>query len=179
MNGTTTVHTPPMSVHPRLVNAPKKRKQSGFSSDPEESIRPRKYMPHINVHVHNGRIKTSRVVNNSSSSSPPPPQMREIQSSPPFDPGCDGASALVSKSYSLTEYIAWHVLKAPDDTEAFTDALEILNRESCKYNLVKKFTAETWKTLGIAIGIGMALVDEVDDFEKYMQSKGKYASYLS
>jgi hypothetical protein len=178
VDGTTTVHTPPMSMHPRPAKAPKKRKQSGFSSDPEDSIRPHKFLPNINVHVHNDSAKASNIIKHTSSTSPSPPQKQIIPSSPPFDHESD-ASGTMMENASLAEYIDWHVFRAPEDTDALLAALDSLNKESCKLNQLKKFSPETWRTLGIPIGIGMALGDEVGRFEKQRRSNGKHIFYLS
>ena len=166
--GTTTIHTPPLAIHPMPSTKSKKRKlhkHDGYSSEPEESPRGRRWKPSINFHVHQSHSKR--------------PSSYVFTSSPPLSPSEKDENSSSSASMDvgennnkLSKYISWHVANSPEDAEIFFRALEILKRESCKFGQLAQFTAATWKSLGVPMGIGLDLSNGIKDFEDEGNTQG-------
>lgn len=157
VKGDATLTSPPLSLHPMPAKKTRKRSRNldGYSSDPEEAYH-RRYNPAINVHVHQGGAKTSNYMHASSDSSGSP-----VQELVPQDNG-----------NRLDEYIEWHIRRSPEDTEALHEALEALKRECFKLKQLRTFTEERWRGLGVPLGVGMALSDNVKAFLKRRHFNG-------
>jgi hypothetical protein len=168
-----TVDIPPLDLHPMLAKSTQKRRNGhDYSSDIEDSHESRQSRrsnsQNISVHLHQEAQQPKRRYY--SSSPPSSPIKRPRARSPPRSP----FSSPSVRDISLSEYIMWHVTKAPEDAEAYLSALETLKGAHIKVHQFPLLTQAQWESkFGISWGICTSLKDrnqQLPDREKAWQS---------
>jgi hypothetical protein len=181
-----TVNVPPLALHPKPTHISKKRKsqaQSGYSSDPEELSASRhkdRWRP--NVHAHRPHQKQS----GSSYSKPISFDLSSPGSSSPMSankslrrPSSSSSSGSVefakladTGSNGLKDYISWQVGRFPEDTGDYFKAAQALEKERYKLKQIESITGGIWKAMGVPMGIGFTLSNDIAEFKKFLVSKG-------
>ena len=181
MAGRATVSNPPRNLKLRPVMEPKKRRREmpgGYSSDPEDSRRGRRYeTPNINVHVHGSTVsgsKASTVVKGSSPVSSDPADNVAMRSSPPIVLSSDDDLHMFHTPSLLAQYIDWHIAKSPGDVKVLREAFRKLNKGSIKFEHLPSLDSSFWRLMKIPIGVGLTLSNETNDFIKNNNIEGTY-----
>jgi hypothetical protein len=179
-NGDATVNNPPLSLRPREAPSKKKRKSAQmYSSDPEDAFIGRNFMRYTpNIHVYMSNSKSHKKTVTYISSSPP--------SSPPQATAAPAISAASSSIIDLTgfdddaidyleEYIGWHIERKPKDADDFSQALQSLRAQRIDFSTLPLVTAATWKDVGIPLGIGLRLINDLKAFtDDIKAAKGSF-----
>jgi hypothetical protein len=134
-----TYEAPPLSISFTPESRHRKRKNHGYSSDPEESHNShRKRHPQINVHVHQSG-GNSRIVH----SSPSPKTMTPPRTTPPITTPRSSPPIIdndfIDPIEELSAYMEWQMKKVPSLTEPLREAHEVLKKEFLELEFIQKF----------------------------------------
>lgn len=165
-----TYEAPPLSISFMPESHHRKRKNDGYSSDPEESHNSRrKRIPNVNVHVHQSG-GNSHIVHSSDNNTPSPRAAPSHPAVPHSSPPINDFTIDVDPVEELCEYMNWQIKKVPSLTVPLREAHEELKKEFLELEHIQKFKDDTWKALNVPSGIGKRISGYIDIF---WISKGK------
>jgi len=67
---------------------------------------------------------------------------------------------------AMKQYFDWHVGRTPEDTEDLFAAYEALKIEQFQLQQLSSITMGTWKEMGIPLGIGFRLSNDLKKFTR-------------
>jgi hypothetical protein len=184
LRGESTIHSPPVTLHPKPMHISKKRKSRShemYSSDPEEPATSRQdqYRPNIHYHMSNQHhSKHSKTIVVSSSPTSSPPIRGPNKSTRHASPSSSSSASIDFNEFAnkqrdcLKEYVAWQVGRCPEDTSDLFGALQVLEKERYKLKQLPSITAQTWKAMGVPMGVGFVLSNDLKEFKRFLTAEG-------
>lgn len=162
-----TLDVPPLDLHPMMVKDVQKCRGSlDYSSDVDyerESSRGRySNGQNISFHLHQDPHNSRRRYH---SSSPPNSPIRRPHDVSTRTSKRSPFSSPSIRHISLSEYISWHVSKAPEDAETYFEALAVLQSSHIKLHQLGLVTESQWEAFGIPWGIHTSLTSEIHIFK--------------
>jgi len=170
LQGTATIHSPPLEIHPLQSKIKRKREYHDavrYSSEPDDyhSHRHQHDRGTVNVHIHNDssskhRSSKHRYYSSSPVSSPHRSSSKSVRTSSKLQPPSHQITV------SLEEFIKTFVDTYPEEAPEYCLALEVLQREHCKVEQLPFFTTDMWRALNIPLGIGASLSHGLQELSK-------------
>jgi hypothetical protein len=189
-NGDATVNNPPLSLRPREAPSKKKRKSAQmYSSDPEDTFVARNFMrytPNLHFHVSNeSNTKSNQKTVTYISSSPPSKSPKGTTAATISAESAESPSSVIDLTTGfddsidyLEEYIGWHIERKPKDADDFSEALQSLRAQRIDFATLLLVTVATWKDVGIPLGIGLRLINDLKAFRNDITTRGFFIPLL-